>query len=92
MPDLGLKLHLRGLEGVVVGKLDTDHVFATRVRRVSRAKEPALEGRQRALLLQRSMDAGRVFVLGQVLQLLHDPAVSARHRDRISRGCRSVCA
>lgn len=79
MPDLGVKAHLRWLEGVVVGKLDANQEFATSVRRISRAIEPALESRQRALMLEGSVNAGCVLVLGQILQLLHDTTISAGH-------------
>lgn len=79
MPDPGLKLHLGWLEGVVGRKLNVNHEFATSVRRISRAKEPALESGQRALLFQGSMNAGSVLVLRQILQLFHYTAISARH-------------
>lgn len=82
MPYFRFKLHPGRLEGILVVEQDANHVFATGVRRVSRPQKPALEGRQRRLVHGRSVDAGVVLVLSQVLQLLHDPTISAvRHGD-----------
>lgn len=86
MPDPRLKLHLRRLERVLVGELDSDHVFAPCVRRVRGPIEPSQQGREGALVLQGGVNAGRVLILGQVLELLHDAAVSAGHGDGVGRG------
>lgn len=79
MPDFCFKLHHRRLEWILTVELNPDKVFATRIRRVSGAIEPALEVSER-LLDGGGVDARVVLVLRQVLQLLDDAAVpTARH-------------
>lgn len=75
MPDFCFKLHPRRLEGILVVEKNLNYEFATFVGRVAGANEPALEDCERRLLQGRSVDAGVVLVLGQVLQLLDDAAI-----------------
>lgn len=77
MPDFCFKLHPRRLEGILVVENNLNYVFATLIRRVSGAKEPALESCERRLLDGSGVDAGVVLVLCQVLQLLDDAAIPA---------------